>query len=181
MIEYNGKRPNKFWYAAVKAAAMLTSFTDKNARQDGLQFLKHAGISLGVLALGFYVVAPLVAAVPLAPIVVTLASSAVAFHFAIHKAWPALRKVYDSGYCNYFVDKAEQAWLKRQKRPSLFSRAKETFQRQEKASVPKAPFKIGGVFDDRTVDKSFNSAAPKPNNQNGQTPRAIVPPNDFKI
>jgi hypothetical protein len=181
-VEYNGKRPNKLWYAGVKTWAMLTSIKDKSARPDVLNCLKNVGIGVGILAASIYLVGPLLPAAPLVQTIAGIAGVMTACHFAINKAWPSFRRVYDGGYCAYVVDKAESAWLKRQMRPGLLTRAKNAFGKKAEAAEPGPvqPFQTDGIFGDDDVKNRFNASAtdaPETAKPKGPNP----PTGDYKI
>jgi len=180
-IQYKGKSPNKLWYGYQNTKAFFKAFGDYTTKRDAQAGAKNSGISLGTLAVAQMVVIPAIAFVPLLPLVVSLASSVAAIHFAF-KAFHNFKAVGQSRFVANEVSAAEDRWADRKARPSLFKRIGAAFSKKQEpkqAEKPdtrprtEGPISKGVVFDTEGKSFDFNdSAAPNAGPSNNNKPPA---------
>ncbi len=180
-IQYKGKSPNSLWYGYQNTKAFFKAFGDYTTKRDAQTGAKNSGIALGTLAVAQMVVIPAIAFVPLLPLVVSLASSVAAIHFAF-KAFHNFKEVAQSRFVSNEVSAAEERWADRKARPGLFKRigaALSKKQEPKQADKPdtrprtEGPISKGVVFDTEGKSFDFNdNAAPNANPSNNNKPPA---------
>jgi len=180
-IQYKGKSPNKLWYGYQNTKAFFKAFGDYTTKRDAQAGAKNSAVSLGTLAVAQMVVIPAIAAVPLLPLVVSLASSVAAIHFAF-KAFHNFKAVAQSRFVSNEVGAAEERWADRQARPGLLKRLGASFGKKKdprQADKPdtrprtQGPISKGVVFDAAGKTFDFNEHADKPATPaNGNAPAA---------
>ena len=177
-IQYKGKSPNKLWYGYQNTKAFFKAFGDYTTKKDAQSGAKNTGISLGTLLGAHMVVIPMVAAVPAMPLLLSFASSIVAFHF-IFKAIRNFKEVGQSRFLAAEVSSAEDRWADNKARPSLLKRmfAKKPEQKQQQPDTrPRTtgPISKGVVFESEGKSFDFNENADKPTTpaNNNKTPAA---------
>ena len=181
-IQYKGKSPNKLWYGYQNTKAFFKAFGDYTTKRDAQAGAKNSGIALGTLAVAQMVVIPAIAFVPLLPLVVSLASSVAAIHFAF-KAFHNFKTVGQSRFVSNEVSAAEDRWADNKARPGLFKRLGAALSKKKEPASDKpdtrprgeGPISKGVVFDGEGKSFDFNdSATPnaKPSNNN----KPPVPP-----
>lgn len=177
-IQYKGKSPNKLWYGYQNTKAFFKAFGDYTTKRDAQTGAKNSAISLGTLAVAQMVVIPAIAFVPLLPLVVSLASSVAAIHFAF-KAFHNFKEVAQSRFVSNEVSAAEDRWADNKARPGLFKRIGAAFSKKKEPAADKpdtrprteGPISKGVVFDTEGKSFDFNDNA---------TPNAKPPSNNNK-
>lgn len=165
-IQYKGKSPNKLWYGYQNTKAFFKAFGDYTTKRNAQAGAKNSAISLGTLAAAQMVVIPAISFVPLLPLVVSLASSVAAIHFAF-KAFHNFKAVAQSRFVSNEVSAAEERWADRKARPGLLKRLGALLRPKKEAKAEKpdtrprtqGPISKGVVFGAEGKTFDFNDAA----------------------
>lgn len=169
-IQYNGKSPGKLWYGYQNTKAFFKAFGDYTTKREAAAGAKNTGIALGTLAVAQMIVIPMIAFVPLLPLVVSLASSVAAIHYAF-KAFRDFKGVAQSRFVSNEVSAAEDRWADKKARPGLLKRLGAGLSRTKEPKAAKAPdtrprtegpISKGVVFDTGGKSFDFNESAEKP-------------------
>lgn len=178
-IQYKGKSPNKLWYGYQNTKAFFKAFGDYTTKKDAQNGAKNTGISLGTLFVAHMIVIPAIASVPFIPLVVSLASSVAAIHYAF-KAFRDFKEVGQSRFLAAEVSSAEDRWADNKARPGLLKRmfAKKPEQKQQQPDTrPRTtgPISKGVVFESEGKSFDFNENADKPTPPANNNKKAAAP------
>jgi hypothetical protein len=141
-IQYDGKSPGKLWYFWQNTKAMLkTPFqyqTEKDAKVAGKHVGKFAGIAI---ATSVVISVPIIAALPIVPMLVSLAG----FSWAIHHGWQGVQKIRmlkSSSYVHGYVRDQENKWLHRKADGNVFKRTWKSLKEKVSGISAKIPLPV---------------------------------------
>ena len=141
-VKYEGKSPNKFWYAWQHTKGLAKSFFNPATERNAKDGAKSGGISTAVLVgggaiskIGF------IAILPIVPSIISIAAVAGAGYFGLN-AYRKFKLVKNSAAQSSYIRKQEDKWLERKTRAPLGQRIKNAIGRKLDA-IPRPLLSLG--------------------------------------
>lgn len=120
-IDYNGKKPGRFWYFRQRCRILGRAFKDGGIKSTARAMRRNAVLSGGSIAAGIVLTMKYAALLPIIASWGPPAAGGVALFFG-WRSWRNYRGVSKSIFMHNEIRKAEDKWLEKKQRPKLFKR-----------------------------------------------------------